>query len=50
MFASDPYFQSTPFPLAIHFTHEEPSYRAAYDQLTGRPFSAYLEEQGVECA
>jgi phosphoribosylaminoimidazole-succinocarboxamide synthase len=25
-------------------------YRAAYDQLTGRPFSAYLEEQGVECA
>ena len=25
-------------------------YREAYDQLTDRPFSAYLEEQGVECA
>ena len=25
-------------------------YREAYEQLAGRPFSAYLEEQGVECA
>jgi phosphoribosylaminoimidazole-succinocarboxamide synthase len=25
-------------------------YRAAYDQLADRPFSAYLAEQGVECA
>jgi phosphoribosylaminoimidazole-succinocarboxamide synthase len=25
-------------------------YREAYEQLTGRPFAAYLEEQGVECA
>jgi phosphoribosylaminoimidazole-succinocarboxamide synthase len=25
-------------------------YREAYDQLAERPFSAYLEEQGVECA
>jgi phosphoribosylaminoimidazole-succinocarboxamide synthase len=25
-------------------------YREAYDQLTGRPFSAYLEAQGVECS
>jgi phosphoribosylaminoimidazole-succinocarboxamide synthase len=25
-------------------------YREAYDVLVGRPFSAYLEEQGVECA
>jgi phosphoribosylaminoimidazole-succinocarboxamide synthase len=25
-------------------------YREAYDRLADRPFSAYLEEQGVECA
>jgi phosphoribosylaminoimidazole-succinocarboxamide synthase len=25
-------------------------YREAYEQLAGRPFSAYLEQQGVECA
>ena len=25
-------------------------YREAYEQLAGRPFSAYLDEQGVECA
>ncbi len=37
MFASNPYFQSTPFPLAVHFTHEEPGYRAEYDRIFRAP-------------
>lgn len=37
MFGSNPYFQSIPFPLAIHFTHEEPSYRAEYDRIFQAP-------------
>ena len=37
MFASHPYFKTTPFPLAVHFTHEAPSYRAEYDRIFQAP-------------
>ena len=37
MFAADAYFQSTPFPLAVHVTHQEPAYRAEYDRIFKAP-------------
>jgi hypothetical protein len=32
-----PHFVNLPFPKAIHFTHEKPSYRAEYDRIFGVP-------------
>ncbi len=37
MFASDPKFQRMQFPRAVHFTHEEPNYRDAYEQVFHAP-------------
>jgi len=37
MFASNAYFQKTPFPLAVHFIHKEPSYRAEHERVFGAP-------------
>jgi AraC-like DNA-binding protein len=37
MFAGNPYFESTPFPLAVHFTHKDPGYRAEYDRIFKAP-------------
>ena len=37
MFGSDPYLQKAPFPLAVHFTHAEPAYRAEYDRIFQAP-------------
>jgi len=37
MFGSNSYFQSTPFPLEVHFTHEEPIYRAEYERIFRAP-------------
>jgi phosphoribosylaminoimidazole-succinocarboxamide synthase len=38
-------------PLPDEVAHGVASrYREAYELVTGRPFSTYLEEQGVECA
>jgi AraC-like DNA-binding protein len=39
MFESNGIPISGPFPKAIHFTHEEPSYRAEYDRIFGVPLS-----------
>ena len=33
MFASNPEFQKIGFPMAIHFTHDEPGHRAEYDRI-----------------
>jgi AraC-like DNA-binding protein len=37
MLASIPGFAKMPFPRAIRFTHNEPSYRAEYDRIFGVP-------------
>ena len=37
MLVSNAYFQSTPFPLAMHFMHDEPSYRAEYERIFKSP-------------
>ena len=37
MFGSTNDFARWPYPKAIHFTHEEPSYRAEYDRVFGVP-------------
>lgn len=37
MFGANPDFQRTPFPLAVHFTHEAPSYLAEYDRIFQAP-------------
>ena len=37
MFGSNNDFSRWPYPKAIHFTHEEPSYRAEYDRVFGVP-------------
>ena len=37
MLASMPHVAKMPFPKAIHFTHNEPSYRAQYDRIFGVP-------------
>ena len=31
------HYPGRPFPKAIHFTHDEPSYRAEYDRVFGAP-------------
>ncbi len=52
MFGSLPYFQNMPFPLALHFMHGEPSYRAEYDRIFrapvvfGRPWNAMRIDEG----
>lgn len=33
MFGPDHIFTTRPYPKAIHFTHEEPAYRAEYDRI-----------------
>lgn len=37
MFGSTNDFSKWPYPKAIHFTHEEPSYRSEYDRIFGVP-------------
>jgi AraC-like DNA-binding protein len=37
MFGSTNDFSRWPYPKAIHFTHEEPSYRSEYDRVFGVP-------------
>jgi AraC-like DNA-binding protein len=37
IFGSTKDFSKWPYPKAIHFTHEEPSYRAEYDRVFGVP-------------
>lgn len=37
IFESDGILTRTPFPEAIHFTHDEPGYRAEYDRVFGVP-------------
>ena len=37
MFASLPAFQAMRFPMEVHFTHEEPAYRAEYDRVFAAP-------------
>jgi AraC-like DNA-binding protein len=37
LFGSTNDFSRWPYPKAIHFTHEEPSYRAKYDRIFGVP-------------
>jgi AraC-like DNA-binding protein len=37
MFKSGGILIKAPFPKAIHFTHDEPSYRAEYDRIFGVP-------------
>jgi AraC-like DNA-binding protein len=37
MFAGHPHLQKSPFPLELHFSHPEPSYRAEYDRVFQAP-------------
>ncbi len=37
LFGATRNFANWPYPKAIHFTHEEPSYRAEYDRVFGVP-------------
>ncbi|HEY0378336.1 MAG TPA: AraC family transcriptional regulator ligand-binding domain-containing protein [Pyrinomonadaceae bacterium] len=37
LFGATDNFANWPYPKAIHFTHEEPSYRAEYDRVFGVP-------------
>jgi AraC-like DNA-binding protein len=44
MFGPNHIFTTRPYPKAIHFTHQEPSYRAEYDRIFGVPlvFSSHM--------
>lgn len=37
MFAGHPHLQKSPFPLELHFSHPEPSYRSEYDRVFQAP-------------
>jgi len=44
LFGASQNFANWPYPKAIHFTHQEPSYRAEYDRIFGVPlfFSSHM--------
>jgi len=37
MFAGNPYLKKAPFPLEVHFAHNDPGYRAEYDRVFEAP-------------